>query len=379
MIPLSILDLSVVTTGTKPAAALRNSIDLARHADGLGYVRYWLAEHHNLASVASPAPDLMIGQIAAVTKNIRVGSGGVMLPNHAPLVVAERFKMLEALFPGRIDLGLGRAPGTDGATAHALRSRLDRREGDDFLERLQELILWETRGFPPGHPYNNVVAMPDDSPLPPIWLLGSSDYSSELAAQVGMGFAFAHHFASHDAVDAMTNYHNRFTPSGWRADAARHSGGGGRIAPKPTRKPTGWRHRWTSTACAATAASICRCHRSRRRWPIPTPTAERASIARNRSRLFVGSPATVMQKLQPMIAASKADELMIITAVYDHDARKKSYCAAGGRVRAGQAGGGVATIVHRHSGAHATARTRNPSRIPGLESLRDMRSRNDNR
>ena len=140
MIPLSILDLSVVTTGTKPAAALRNSIDLARHADALGYTRYWLAEHHNLASVASPAPDLMIGQIAAVTSSIRVGSGGVMLPNHAPLVVAERFKMLEALFPGRIDLGLGRAPGTDGATAHALRSRLDRREGDDFLERLQELI-----------------------------------------------------------------------------------------------------------------------------------------------------------------------------------------------------------------------------------------------
>ncbi len=137
MIPLSVLDLSVVTTGTKPAAALRNSIDLARHVDALGYVRYWLAEHHNLASVASPAPDLMIGQIAAVTKNIRVGSGGVMLPNHAPLVVAERFKMLEALFPGRIDLGLGRAPGTDGATAYALRSRLDRREGDDFLERLQ--------------------------------------------------------------------------------------------------------------------------------------------------------------------------------------------------------------------------------------------------
>jgi len=177
MIPLSVLDLSVVTSGTKPAAALRNSIDLARHVDALGYVRYWLAEHHNLASVASPAPDLMIGQIAAVTNNIRVGSGGVMLPNHAPLVVAERFKMLEALFPGRIDLGLGRAPGTDGATAYALRSRLDRREGDDFLERLHELTLWETRDFPPGHPYNNVVAMPDDTPLPPIWLLGSSDYS----------------------------------------------------------------------------------------------------------------------------------------------------------------------------------------------------------
>src|SRR6201990_1295906 len=218
MLPLSVLDLSVVTTATKPAAALRNSIDLARHVDGLGYVRYWLAEHHNLASVASPAPDIMIGQIAAVTKHIRVGSGGVMLPNHAPLMVAERFKMLEALFPGRIDLGLGRAPGTDGATAYALRSRLDARQGDDFLERLHELTLWETRGFPAGHSYNNVVAMPDDTPLPPIWLLGSSDYSSELAAQVGMGFAFAHHFASHDAIEALTHYRSRFKPSRWRQE-----------------------------------------------------------------------------------------------------------------------------------------------------------------
>src|ERR1700742_1614571 len=217
MLPLSVLDLSVVTTTTKPAAALRNSIDLARHVDGLGYVRYWLAQAHNLSSVASPAPDVMIGQIAAVTRNIRVGSGGVMLPNHAPLVVAERFKMLEALFPGRIDLGLGRAPGTDGATAYALRSRLDRREGDDFLERLHELTLWEARGFSAHHPYNNVVAMPDDPPLPPIWLLGSSDYSAELSAQVGMGFAFAHHFASFDAVTALTNYRAHFTASGWRA------------------------------------------------------------------------------------------------------------------------------------------------------------------
>src|SRR3979411_74905 len=217
MIPLSILHLSVFTTRTKPAAALRNSIDLARHADGLGWLRCGRAEHHTLASVASPAPDLMIGQIAAVTSRIRVGSGGVMLPNHAPLVIAERFKMLEALFPGRIDLGLGRAPGTDGATAYALRSRLDHREGDDFLERLHELTLWETRDFPPNHPFNNVVAMPDDSPLPPIWLLGSSDYSSELAAQVGMGFAFAHHFASYDALDALTHYRARFKPSGWRS------------------------------------------------------------------------------------------------------------------------------------------------------------------
>ena len=323
MIPLSVLDLSVVTTATKPAVALRNSIDLARLVDRLGYVRYWLAEHHNLASVASPAPDVMIGQIAAVTQNIRVGSGGVMLPNHAPLVVAERFKMLEALFPGRIDLGLGRAPGTDGATAYALRSRLDPRGGDDFLERLHELTLWETRNFPPGHPYNNVVAMPDDTPLPPIWLLGSSDYSSELAAQVGMGFAFAHHFATHDAIDAMTNYRAHFEPSAWRSTP--HAILAVAIVAAET------------DAEAERLASSMDLNRLRRdhgqSLPLPSAEAlaypytdaERASIARNRSRLFVGSPATVMQKLEPLIAASKPDELMIITAVYDHEARKKSY------------------------------------------------------
>src|SRR5215472_7142321 len=161
MIPLSVLDLSVVTSGTRPSAALRNSIDLARHVDALGFTRYWLAEHHNLASVASPAPDLMIGQIAAVTKNIRVGSGGVMLPNHAPLMVAERFKMLEALFPGRIDLGLGRAPGTDPVTSYALRRRQDAGE-NDFLERFQELLLFETNAFPEGHPFRSVRAMPQD-------------------------------------------------------------------------------------------------------------------------------------------------------------------------------------------------------------------------
>jgi luciferase family oxidoreductase group 1 len=324
MLPLSVLDLSVVTSATKPAAALRNSIDLARHVDELGYVRYWLAEHHNLASVASPAPDVMIGQIAAVTSRIRVGSGGVMLPNHAPLVVAERFKMLEALFPGRIDLGLGRAPGTDGATAYALRSRLDRREGDDFLERLHELILWETRDFPPGHPYNNVVAMPDDTRLPPIWLLGSSDYSSELAAQVGMGFAFAHHFASYDAVAALTHYRAHFRSSSWRA--APHA----ILAVAAVAAESD-----EEAEKLASSMDLNRLRRDRGQYlPLPSveealaypySEAERASVARNRSRLFVGSPRTLRDKLQPLISASQPDELMIITAVFDHEARKKSY------------------------------------------------------
>ncbi len=324
MIPLSILDLSVVTTGTPPSQALRNSIDLARHADGLGYVRYWLAEHHNLASVASPAPEIMIGQIAAATSRIRVGSGGVMLPNHAPLMVAERFKMLEALFPGRIDLGLGRAPGTDGATAYALRNRLAGREGDDFLERLSELILWETRRFPEEHPYNKVVAMPNDVPLPPIWLLGSSDFSSDLAAQVGMGFAFAHHFASHDAADAMVHYRARFKTSNWLQ------------APHAILA--------VAAICAesdeeaeklASSADLNRLRRDRGEY-VPLPSveealaypyseAEKMKIVRNRSRLFVGSPSTVMAKLQPLVAETHADELMVVTAMYDHEARKRSY------------------------------------------------------
>jgi luciferase family oxidoreductase group 1 len=321
---LSVLDLSVVTTATPPSQSLRNSIDLARHVDRLGYTRYWLAEHHSLPSVASPSPDIMIGQIAAVTEHIRVGSGGVMLPNHAPLMVAERYKMLEALFPGRIDLGLGRAPGTDHVTAHALRRRLVGREGDDFLERLHELTLWETRGFPPGHPYNNVVAMPDDTPLPPIWLRGSSDYSAQLSAEVGMGFAFAHHFASHDAVEALTWYRSHFKPSPWRATPH------GILAIAVIMADTD-----EEAEKLASSADLNRLLRDRGQYaPLPSvedalayhySEADRAHIARNRSRLFVGSPATVMQTISPLISASEADEVMVITAVFDHDARKRSY------------------------------------------------------
>jgi luciferase family oxidoreductase group 1 len=324
MPPLSVLDLSVVTTGTKPAQALRNSIDLAQEADRLGYTRYWLAEHHGLASVASPAPDLMIGQIAAATQRIHVGSGGVMLPNHAPLVVAERFKMLEALFPGRIDLGLGRAPGTDGVTAYALRNRLEVRPGDDFLERLQELMLWETREFPPDHPFNKVVAMPDDTPLPPLWLLGSSDYSAQLAAQVGMGFAFAHHFASFDAVVALTHYRTHFRPSRWRQTP--HSILGVAIVATPTD---------AEAEELAMSMDLNRLQRERGAYlPIPSiaeakaypyTEADRAIIARNRAKLFVGSPATVMSRLMPLIEESQADEVMVTSAIYDHDARKRSY------------------------------------------------------
>jgi luciferase family oxidoreductase group 1 len=324
MIPLSVLDLSFVTSGSTPAQALRNTLDLARHTDGLGYTRFWVAEHHNLPSVASGAPDIMIGQIAAVTERIRVGSGGVMLPNHAPLMVAERFKLLEALYPNRIDLGLGRAPGTDPVTSYALRRMQEERGRDDFLERLQELLLLETKAFPPDHPFRRIEIMPSGVPLPPIWLLGSSDYSAHLAARLGLGFGFAHHFATHDAADSMLSYRNGFQPSQWLAEP----------------------HAILTVAinCAetddeaerlASSADLNFVRRMRGEFgPIPSPEealaypytpSEREMIRRNRERLFVGSPGTVRQKLQPLIDATQADELMVTSAMHDHEARKRSY------------------------------------------------------
>jgi luciferase family oxidoreductase group 1 len=321
---LSVLDLSPVTTGGSGPISLKNTLDLARLADALGYLRYWVAEHHNLPSIASSAPDIMIGQIAAVTANIRVGAGGVMLPNHAPLMVAERFKVLEALFPGRIDLGIGRAPGTDQITSIALRRRQDIRDDDDFLERFQELLLFEQGSFPEGHPFRQVRAMPADVPLPPIFLLGSSGYSAQLAAAIGAGFSFAHHFASHDAVAAMTDYRNRFKPSA--ALTVPHA----ILA--------------VAVVCADTDAEAERLastvdlnfvRRSKGEYlPLASPEEaaayaltpiDRERIRHNRARLFVGAPAAIQARLDPLIAATQADELMVTTMVYDHGARRRSY------------------------------------------------------
>jgi len=324
VVPLSVLDLSPVTTATPGSAALRNSLDLARLADRLGYKRYWVAEHHNLANIASSAPDIMIGQIAAVTSRIRVGAGGVMLPNHAPLMVAERFKVLEALFPGRIDLGLGRAPGTDPVTSYALRARQDPRDGDDFLERFQELLLLERGGFPETHPFRKVRAVPSDVPLPPIWLLGSSGYSAELAAAVGMGFSFAHHFADYDAASAMLSYRAHFKPSDTLAEPYAILGTAVIAA--------------ETDAEAEHLASSADLHYARRAkgeyLPLASPEeasaypyspADRERIARQRARLIVGSVATVLRRLEALVEVTRADELMITTMVYDHAARKRSY------------------------------------------------------
>ncbi|HVZ54377.1 MAG TPA: LLM class flavin-dependent oxidoreductase [Pseudolabrys sp.] len=324
MFPLSILDLSPVAAGSGGAQALRNSLDLAQHADRLGFTRYWVAEHHNMPAIASSAPDIMIGQIAALTARIRVGSGGVMLPNHAPLTVAERFKVLEALFPNRIDLGLGRAPGTDPATSYALRRRQGVSEEDDFLERFNELMLLETRGFPAGHPFHNVRAMPADVPLPPIFLLGSSDYSAQLSGHIGAAFAFAHHFANFDAAEAMRLYRENFKPS------PSHGEPYAILA--------------THVVCADTDEEAERLaktvdlnfvRRAKGEYqPLASPEeaaaydytpADKGRIAYNRQRLAVGAPATVLARLKPLLDATQADELMVTSMIYDHEARKRSY------------------------------------------------------
>ncbi len=325
MIPLSVLDLSFVSADSTPARALHDTLALARHVDALGYRRYWLAEHHALPNVASPAPEIMIGQIAAATRNLRVGSGGIMLPNHAPLMVAERFRVLEALFPGRIDLGIGRAPGTDGITARALRRREapSGQGGDDFLDRLQELLFWDG-GFPEGHPFGQIQASPADVPLPPLFLLGSSDYSAQLAAQIGAGFAFAQHFAGIPAEGPMRAYRDLFKPS--------------RLGSKP--------HAILAVAaiCAetdedaerlASSARLSTLRRERGEYlPLPSlaealaypySPSEQARIERGRDRLHVGSPATLRPHLTALAESVQADELMIVTAIPDQAARHESY------------------------------------------------------
>jgi luciferase family oxidoreductase group 1 len=277
-----------------------------------------------MPAIASSAPDIMIGQIAAITTNMRIGSGGVMLPNHAPLTVAERFKVLEALFPGRIDLGLGRAPGTDPATSYALRRRQGIGEDDDFLERFNELMLIEQHGFPAGHPFHNVRAMPAETPLPPIYLLGSSNYSAQLAAHIGAAFSFAHHFASFPADAAMALYRDNFKPS------ASHQ--------------TPYAILGTAVVCADTdeeADHLAKTVDLNLTWrnkgeyhPLASPEdaakypftdAEKVAIAKNRARMSVGSPATVKAKLEALIASTKADEVMVTTMIHGHAARKRSY------------------------------------------------------
>ena len=269
MVPLSILDLSPVAAGSSGAVSLRNSLDLARLADRLGFTRYWVAEHHNLPSIASSAPDIMIGQIAAVTEHMRVGSGGVMLPNHAPLMVAERFKVLEALFPGRIDLGLGRAPGTDPVTSYALRRRQDAGGDDDFLQRFQELLLFESNGL---------------SRRPSVSLrarhAGRRRAAADLAARIerlqratrrhGRGRIFLRaSFRRSRSGRADAELPRSVQAVGRRARRPTPFSLAPRFAPTATPRRTGSPPPSISTSCAAGAANTCRWRARRRPPPIP--------------------------------------------------------------------------------------------------------------
>ncbi len=209
MVPLSVLDLSPVGASSTPRQAILDSVALARHCDALGYTRYWVAEHHNMANIATSSPEVLIAHIAATTTRMRIGAGGIMLPNHNPLRVVEIFRTLEALHPGRIDLGLGRAPGTDPVTASALR----RGPHDDPNDRLAEVLAFANGTFPEGHPFRSVVPMPSDVPLPPIWMLGSTLEGASIAASLGVRYAFAGHFAMRNAKPAIAWYRDHFTPS----------------------------------------------------------------------------------------------------------------------------------------------------------------------
>lgn len=319
MVPFSILDLSPIVQGGTAGEALQRSLDLARHAERLGYRRYWVAEHHNMPGIASAATAVVVGHLAAGTKTIRVGSGGVMLPNHAPLVIAEQFGTLEALFPGRIDLGLGRAPGTDQLTARALR-RGHKDPADSFPDDVQELQAY----FRPVVANQAVQAVPGGGLTVPIWLLGSSLFSAQLAAALGLPFAFASHFAPDHLDEALELYRANFRPSA------------------ELKKP----HAMAAIGvfAADTDAAAERLFTSQQQGfvklrrgtpgPLPPPVAtmdglwsraEEAMVGNAFREAVVGSPATVKRGLENFLKRTGVDELMVTAAIYDHAARLRSF------------------------------------------------------
>jgi luciferase family oxidoreductase group 1 len=326
-IALSVLDLSPIPSGSTAGDALRNTIDLARHAEGLGLRRYWLAEHHNAGGLACPAPEIMIGQVAAATRSIRVGSGGIMLPNHTALKVAETFRVLHALFPGRVDLGLGRAPGTDPRTAAALRRSREAVVTDDFPDRLDELTGYLDDDGPPRTGFTGTIrAVPTNVPSPELWLLGSSEAGGcLLAASRGLGFAYAHHINPDDAVAVMRRYRDAFVPSPRR------------------REP--WAILGVAVICAETDAAaedlatsgelaMIRFLQGDRDRPLPSVEEARAHIydaeqqalrAGRGHHVLVGSTARVRERLRSLVTETGADEVMVLTHVDSHEARKRSY------------------------------------------------------
>ncbi|TCO52438.1 LLM class flavin-dependent oxidoreductase [Actinocrispum wychmicini] len=318
-VPLSVLDLATVSEGSTSREALRNTLDLARHVESLGYHRFWVAEHHNMPGVASSAPAVLIGHVATATEHIRVGSGGVMLPNHAPLVVAEQFGMLEALHPGRIDLGLGRAPGTDPVTAHALRRSPAPLSADDFPEQLNELVDY----FTPGQ-RRPITAVPAAGNRPPVWLLGSSGYSAQLAGMLGLPFAFAHHFSAENTLPALRLYRQNFRPS---AELAKPYA---LVAASVLAADTDEEARFLAGSGALSFLRL----RSGRPGLVPTPEEaaaydysplERKFVDDRLANQIIGSPETVERGIEKLLGETEADELMVVTMTHDPAARKHSF------------------------------------------------------
>ncbi|MEO5721700.1 MAG: LLM class flavin-dependent oxidoreductase [Chthoniobacterales bacterium] len=315
----SILDLAPIVEGGDAAQAFRHAADLAQQAERFGYHRYWLAEHHNMPGIASAATSVVIAHVAAATKTIRVGAGGVMLPNHAPLAIAEQFGTLAALYPGRIDLGLGRAPGSDRLTAHALRRSLGR-SGDTFPEDVRELQSY----FRPATPDQRLRAVPGAGLDVPLYLLGSSDFSAQLAAEFGLPFAFASHFAPEYLHVALRLYRENFKPSAQLAQPHVMVGVGLFAA--------------ETDAVAeklATSAQLMFLNLVRGRpGELPPPVddmdahwsaAERAAVAERMHYAVIGSPDTVLRRLKELAEETRADEFIATGQIFDHAARVRSF------------------------------------------------------
>ena len=320
-VPLSILDLAPVPSGSSAPEALRRSLDLARLAEARGFTRLWYAEHHGMAGIASSSPEVLIAHAAAHTRRLRLGSGGVMLPNHVPLRVAETYRTLAALYPGRIDLGLGRAPGTDPTTARALRQF----EPDAFGGQFAELRAYTSdAGFPSGHPFAAVEAVPVGVPLPPIWLLGSSGASAAFAGAQGLGYSFASHFSPTPARPAFEAYREAFRPS--PQFPAPHA----LLAVSALCAPTDEEADYLATTQDLMWIRL----RQGLFGPLPSPdearaypyTAEERAALSDRRRLMVtGTPEQVAARLQQMAHDAGADEVMVTTIVHDPEARLRSY------------------------------------------------------
>ncbi len=318
MIPVSILDLVRVTEETDARGALMNARDVAQHAEALGFRRIWVAEHHNMAGIASAATAVVIGHIAAGTKTIRVGAGGIMLPNHSPYVIAEQFGTLERLFPGRIDLGLGRAPGTDQLTLRALRRQPEAAEA--FPQDVMELQAY----LAPVAPGQRIQAVPAAGTHVPIWILGSSHFGAMLAAEFGLPYAFASHFAPDELIPALAIYRSRFKPSE-QLDRPYAMVGVNVIAAE-----TDAEARRLATTQQMAFTNIFRGARGLSRPPIDDietywSPSEKAQAMRMLARSIVGSPETVRAGLAALVAETAADEVIVVSDVYDHGARLRSF------------------------------------------------------